>query len=178
MSKYIPYIVIAVLLVSLFVLLTNRKEVVIEKVTNDTVYTLKLETVEVKKPIFITEVIVDTFLLKDSLNNEYLIPRTQKHYKDSLYEAWVSGYKPNLDSINIYNQNKFVTITNTTTKEIYPKTTALYMSLGGMYIGEQFAPKIGADFKLRNGMMIGANVGLYDKKVFYGLDFIFKLYGK
>lgn len=178
MTKYIPYIVIAVLLVSLVISLTNRKEVVIEKVTSDTVYTLKLDTVEVEKPIFITEEIVDTFLIKDSLNNEYLIQKTQKHYKDSLYEAWVSGYKPNLDSINIYNKTKFVTITNNTIKEIYPKTTALYLSLGGMYIGEQFAPKIGADFKFRNGMMIGANVGMYDKQVFYGLDFRFKLYGK
>lgn len=178
MSKYIPYIVIAVLLVSLFVSLTNRKEVVIEKVTSDTVYTLKLETVEVKKPIFITEVIVDTFLVKDSLNNEYLIPKTQKYYKDSLYEAWVSGYNPNLDSLNIYNKTKFVTITNNTIKEIYPKTTALYLSVGGMYIGDKFAPKIGADFKFRNNMIIGANVGLYDKRVFYGLDFRFKLYGK
>lgn len=178
MSKYIPYIVIAVLLVSLVISLTNRKEVVIEKVTSDTVYTLKLETVEVKKPIFITEVIVDTFLIKDSLNNEYLIPKTQKYYKDSLYEAWVSGYNPNLDSLNIYNKTKFVTITNTTTREIYPKTTALYMSVGGMYIGDKFAPKIGADFKFRNNMIIGANIGLYDKQIFYGLDFRFKLYGK
>lgn len=178
MSKYIPYIVIAVLLVSLFVSLTNRKEVVIEKVASDTVYTLKLETVEVKKPIFITEVIVDTFLIKDSLNNEHLIPKTQKYYKDSLYEAWVSGYKPNLDSINIYNQTKFVTITNNTTKEIYPKTTALYMSIGGMYIGEQFAPKIGADFKFRNNMIIGAGVGIFEKTPFYELNFRFKLYGK
>ena len=171
MSKYIPYIIIAVLLVSLFVSLTNRKEVVIEKVTSDTIYTLKMETVEVKKPIFITEVIVDTFLIKDSLNNEYLIQKTQKYYKDS-------GYRPNLDSLNIYNKTKFVTITNNITKEIYPKATALYLSVGGMYIGDKFAPKIGADFKFRNGMMLGANVGLYDKQVFYGLDFRFKLYGK
>lgn len=178
MSKYIPYLVIAVLLVSLFVSLTNRKEVVIEKVTSDTVYVIKTDTYKVEKPIFLTEVIVDTFLVKDTLNNEYLIPKTQKYYKDSLYEAWVSGYNPNLDSINIYNKTKFVTITNTTTKEIYPKTTALYLSVGGMYIGDKFAPKIGADFKFRNGMMIGANVGLYDKRVFYGLDFRFKLYGK
>lgn len=178
MSKYIPYLVIAVLLVSLFVSLTNRKEVVIEKVTSDTVYVIKTDTYKVEKPIFLTEVIVDTFLVKDTLNNEYLIPKTQKYYKDSLYEAWVSGYNPNLDSLNIYNKTKFVTITNNTTKEIYPKTTALYFNLGTMYIGDKFAPKIGADFKFRNGMMIGANVGLYDKRVFYGLDFRFKLYGK
>lgn len=178
MTKYIPYIVIAVLLVSLVISLTNRNEVVIEKNTSDTVYAIKTDTYKVEKPIFITEAIVDTFLIKDSLNHEYIIPKTQKYYKDSIYEAWVSGYKPNLDSINIYNQTKFVTITNTTTKEIYPKTTAFYISLGGMYIGEQFAPKIGADFKFRNGMMIGANVGMYDKQVFYGLDFRFKLYGK
>lgn len=178
MTKYIPYIVIAVLLVSLVISLTNRKEVVIEKNTSDTVYTIKTDTYKVEKPIFIKEVIVDTFWVKDSLNHEYIIPKTQKYYKDSLYEAWVSGYNPNLDSINIYNQNKFVTITNTNTKEVYPKTTALYFNLGTMYIGDKFAPKLGAGFKFKNDMIINANVGIYDKKMFYELGFNFKLYGK
>lgn len=178
MTKYIPYIVIAVLLVSLVISLTNRKEVVIEKNTSDTVYVTKIDTTKSRNPKPERDTIVDTFYIVLPSGESLELPKTQKYYKDSLYEAWVSGYKPNLDSINIYNQTKFVTITNNTTKEIYPKTTALYMSIGGMYIGEQFAPKIGADFKFRNGMMIGANVGLYDKQVFYGLDFRFKLYGK
>lgn len=175
MSKYIPYIAIAVLLVSLVISLTNRKEVVIEKNTSDTVYTIKLETVEVKKPIFITEVIVDTFLIKDSLKNEYLIPKTQKYYKDSLYEAWVSGFKPSLDSINIYNKTKFVTITNTITKEIYPKKTDFYLDGGVLCMKDKFAPNIGATVKFRNDMTLRGGIGYYDRDLYYMFNVGIKL---
>lgn len=37
------------------------------------------------------------------------VPRTQKRYEDSTYTAWVSGYEPRLDSIEVYQ--KTVTIT-------------------------------------------------------------------
>lgn len=33
-----------------------------------------------------------------------VLPITQKVYKDSSYTAWVSGYKPQLDSIEVYNK--------------------------------------------------------------------------
>lgn len=42
------------------------------------------------------------------------IPIYQKRYDDSLYTAWVSGYEPNLDSINLH----LPTITKTVTKTI------------------------------------------------------------
>lgn len=37
-----------------------------------------------------------------------VVPRTQKRYEDSTYTAWVSGYEPRLDSIEVYR--KTVTI--------------------------------------------------------------------
>ena len=175
MKKYIPYIVIAVLLVSLIFSLTNRKEVIIEKITSDTVTIVKFDTVKEKIPIFIKEVIVDTFLIKDSLNNAYIIPKTQRYYKDSIYEAWVSGYRPNLDSLNIFRKTITNTITNTLTKEVYPKTTDWYLNVGSDYIKGQFAPNVGLAVKFRNDLMIGGNVGLYDKELYYGLKFGFKL---
>lgn len=175
MTKYIPYVVIAVLLVSLIVSLTNRKEVIIEKTTSDTVTIVKLDTVKVKIPIFIKDVVVDTFLIKDSINNDYIIPKMQRYYKDSMYEAWVSGYRPNLDSLNIFRKTITNTITNTVTRTIYPKTTDLYLNVGSDYIGKQFAPNVGLAVKFRNGLMIGGNVGLYDKELYYGLKVGFKL---
>ena len=175
MTKYIPYIIIAVLLVSLIVSLTNRKEVIIEKTTSDTVTIVKSDTVKVKIPTFIKEVIVDTFLIKDSLNNDYIIPKMQRHYKDSLYEAWVSGYRPNLDSLNIFRKTITNKITNTVTRTIYPKTTDWYLNVGSDYIGKQFAPNLGLAVKFRNNLMIGGNVGLYDKELYYGLKVGFKL---
>lgn len=166
---------IAVLLVSLIVSLTNRKEVIVEKTTSDTVTIVKLDTVKVKIPTFIKEVIVDTFLIKDSLNYDYIMPKTQRYYKANDYEAWVSGYRPNLDSLNIFRKTITNTITNTVTKEIYPKTTDLYLNVGSDYIKGQFAPNLGLAVKFRNNLMIGGNVGLYDKELYYGLKVGFKL---
>lgn len=37
------------------------------------------------------------------------IPISQKEYRDSTYRAWVSGYKANLDSINIFQRTVAVT---------------------------------------------------------------------
>lgn len=42
---------------------------------------------------------------------EVELPITQKVYGDSTYRAWVSGYRPNLDSIDVYR--KTVTIERT-----------------------------------------------------------------
>ena len=49
-------------------------------------------------PVYETK--TDTLLVVDTL----YLPRTQKHYKEAEYEAWVSGYQPNLDSIWVYNK--------------------------------------------------------------------------
>lgn len=47
--------------------------------------------------------------VKDSAN--VVIPITQKHYEDSTYSAWVSGYKPSLDSLKVYPRTEVRTIT-------------------------------------------------------------------
>lgn len=44
------------------------------------------------------------------------LPRTQKRYEDSTYTAWVSGYEPRLDSIDVYR--KTTTITKTITRTV------------------------------------------------------------
>lgn len=38
-----------------------------------------------------------------------VVPRTQKRYVDSTYMAWVSGYEPRLDSIEVYQKTVVVT---------------------------------------------------------------------
>ena len=44
----------------------------------------------------ISEVVFDTVMVR--------LPIESKHYEGGNYEAWVSGYEPSLDSINIYNR--------------------------------------------------------------------------
>lgn len=38
------------------------------------------------------------------------IPITQKHYRDSTYEAWVSGYSQRLDSIRVYARTETIRV--------------------------------------------------------------------
>jgi hypothetical protein len=53
--------------------------------------------------------------VKDSVN--VVLPITQKHYEDSTFSAWVSGYEPNLDSIKVYQRKEIQTITITTKEQ-------------------------------------------------------------
>lgn len=80
----------------------------------------KIDTILVSNPIPYKVKVVDTLSLVDSLvvrdtiTNTIILPIEQKTYKDSNYVAYVSGYTPKLDSINVYNrtETKYITIEN------------------------------------------------------------------
>jgi len=61
----------------------------------------------------ITQTVHDTALVE--------IPITSKHYKTENYQAWVSGYCPVLDSIEVYQKERIVTETVTVTKKARAK---------------------------------------------------------
>ena len=62
---------------------------------------------------------------------EVPVPIMQKRYEDSLYTAWVSGYEPNLDSIDL----RLPTITETVTKTIVKPSPLITfgVQVGGGY---------------------------------------------
>lgn len=59
----------------------------------------------------ITKVRTDTIVTTDSA--DVIIPITQKSYQDEYYQAWVSGYLPNLDSIKVYRHTDVVRVRDT-----------------------------------------------------------------
>ena len=81
------------------------------------------DTIRIEKPLPKIIKRIDTFLvktkdtirLKDTL---YLaLPREQKTYGDKNYQAWISGYRPELDSIHIFrNTQQIITSTTIQTK--------------------------------------------------------------
>jgi len=86
----------------------------------DTLVVVKIDTVKIDKPIYVTEnaidtiflVINDTIRLNDTLYQT--LPITQRMYeKDSIYKAWVSGYRPQLDSLLVFPKTITKTVTNT-----------------------------------------------------------------
>lgn len=50
---------------------------------------------------------------KNSDSAEVEIPITQKKYSDTTYTAWVSGFRPALDSIHVHPRREVVTVTQT-----------------------------------------------------------------
>ena len=81
------------------------------------------------------------------------IPIIQKRYYDSLYTAWVSGFEPNLDSINLRLPTITETITNTIVKP---------------------APR------LRIGIQAGAGVGVFSRQpdIYVGIGAQWRLWPK
>ena len=99
-------------------------------VLTDTLYIR--DTIRIEKPVpkFIKK--IDTLLVqtKDTIRlNDTLylaLPREQKTYKDKNYQAWISGYRPELDSIHIFRNTQQI-ITSTT---IQPKHKSRRWGIG------------------------------------------------
>ena len=72
------------------------------------------ETIRTDRVVYIKVPIPQSDTVHDSI--EVPIPIVQKRYEDSLYTAWVSGYEPKLDSIDLRLPTITETITKTVTK--------------------------------------------------------------
>lgn len=73
------------------------------------------DTVRERYPVYVERMVTDTMLvaLTDTVrvsDTVYVcLPREQKRYADTNYVAWVSGYRPRLDSIEVYQATRYVT---------------------------------------------------------------------
>ena len=125
--KHSFWILLALLLVSVALnvgLLTRPEpEAKIERDTvwrDTTIYQpLPAETINTGKVVYIkVPVSTGSTTVYDTIHDsiEVPVPIYQKRYDDSLYTAWVSGYRPNLDSITLRLPTITETITNTIVK--------------------------------------------------------------
>lgn len=73
---------------------------------------VKVDTLLISPPMapLLTIRLTDTMHIGDTV-----VLREQAYYEDSLYRAWVSGYRPRLDSLMVFPR----TVTNTVTNDIY-----------------------------------------------------------
>lgn len=121
---YLPFILIVLALLLLYLINAHPKEKVVEKIKIE--YIVKHDTVTIEKPIPIVEykykTIRDTVFV-ESKPIEIEIPITQKVYADSNYTAFVSGYRQNLDSIKLYRKDSVIikTIERTITRNDYSR---------------------------------------------------------
>lgn len=72
---------------------------------------------------------------------QVVIPITQKIYEDSTYRAYVSGYRPSLDSIHIFKYTEQVYIRAPTQNKIQRFSVGLQAGYG--YTPKGFQPYVG-----------------------------------
>ena len=85
------------------------------KVKVDTLFVY--DTIFVEKPVIKKVEIIDTLLLPVPITDTLMLhdtvlvylPIEQRQYGDPRYTAWVSGYRPQLDSIHIYQRTEYIT---------------------------------------------------------------------
>lgn len=71
------------------------------------------------------------------------VPITSKHYKSEQYDAYISGFEPNLDSIFVYQKTEY--ITETIERTIKPKRKPWGIGFHAGY-GYDFKSKTAAPF--------------------------------
>lgn len=110
--KKLPYFIIVVL-VLIVVFRPDRVEHVSGEVVRDTVCSVDTVRDTVLYPV--REVLVDSVpypvfvqVSGDTIRDTVYLPITQKVYKDSLYTAYVSGYRAKLDSIEVYSRRQTI----------------------------------------------------------------------
>ena len=125
----------------------DHKEDISEKV--DTLYFR--DTITEIRPVFETEITVpdmavvieDSIIVKD--DSLLVLPLQQRHYKGDDYELWISGYRPQLDSLRIFPETRY--ITKEITVQRNPKRWGIGIQAGyGVSLPEgrpQIAPYIG-----------------------------------
>ena len=181
-NKYL-WITIVVLSITIIVLLyftiRKPKTIVVEKHFTDTVTVVKVDTIIKYRTKYIKERITDTIYVKKGDEDKVALPRAQRHFREkSLYDAWISGYDPLLDSIKIYPKTEYTTITNTITKEVTPLTWKLYAGLDLQAISGDFAPCVSVTLATPKKWLISAKIGVYEKEPIYGLGVSYKIFEK
>ena len=85
------------------------------KVKVDTLFVY--DTIFIEKPVIKKVEIIDTLRLPVPITDTLMLhdtvfvhlPIEQRQYSDPRYTAWVSGYRPQLDSIQIYQRSEYIT---------------------------------------------------------------------
>lgn len=150
--------VVAVLMVVSGVLLwsdlhrRDTRPTTVVKTVRDTI--ILRDTITAYKPVPFNVYVVDTMWVPVTVNKTDTVwaqlPREAKVYQDSTYRAVVSGFRPSLDTISVYQRTKVITVTNNV--RIPPPRWSWGVQAGvGLNTGGTVTPYIGVGIQYRLG---------------------------
>ncbi len=108
--KVLPWLISVLLLaccINLYLRKAEKEVVTVTKVRTE----VRVDTLLIPSPL----IAFRTFVPETIRIGDTVVQREQVVYQDSLYKAWVSGYRPRLDKLEIYPR----TITHTVTNDVY-----------------------------------------------------------
>ena len=169
------YIVVIVVLVTL--LFSSKRQIkVVENRVTDTILKIRVDTLTKYIPKYVTKKTTDTIYLQATDNNEVALEIEQKYYSENgIYDVWISGYKPQLDSIKTYPRVEYRTITNNITKEIYKSTIDFYPYIGFKRLDDNVGQVFGLTIKMPKKWIYSAEIGVMDNKMMYGVTVGYKM---
>lgn len=148
------------------------------EVQHDTLTIVRVDTIREHSVKYIERHIIDSIPMEN--NQDVMIPIEQRHYaKANAYDAWVSGYRPSLDSIFVYPRTEERYVTNTVTKTMYKYSYGTYLYAGFKAFGSEVRPTIGIALKTPRKWLYGAEIGIYNKNdMYFGFNIGYNLLNK
>lgn len=118
--KKLPWILVILLAVACVVAWFRPHEPLPAEIRTETKIktVVKVDTLLISPPMapLLVFQLTDTIRIGDTV-----VYREQAYYEDSLYRAWVSGYRPRLDSLMVFPRTVYQTVTNDIYHTIVPK---------------------------------------------------------
>lgn len=148
--KALPWILV-ILLAVVCVVAWFRPQAAKETIRTETKVNtvVKVDTLLISAPMapLLVFQLTDTIRIGDTV-----VHREQAYYEDSLYRAWISGYRPRLDSLQIFPRTVYQTVTNDIYHTIAPKKKRWGLGLQagcGFYPGQSgFYVGVGVSYNL------------------------------
>ena len=145
------------------------------KSSADTIVVYKHDTVGFAQIEYKDRVVVDTLyiIVKDTVTVP--IPMSRYHFtKEGFFDIWAKGYKVSLEEVNIYPQEKTVTIHDVVVRENIDKGWSWYFGGGITVYNGQLIPNINLSVQPQTRWVYGANLGYYNSNLVFGININYK----
>lgn len=113
------------------------KPVEVEKVRTEYKWLTRVENITDT----LTNIVHDSVLVE--------VPIESRHYRAKEYDAWVSGYMPSLDSINVYQKTEYITETVTISKPSNRFSIGIQGGYGYGFRSKIWEPYVGIGIGIR-----------------------------
>lgn len=179
--KFIPWAIIGVLVVLLLWSLNtdSREPVVITEQHTDTLYTIRVDTLVVEKPVVKEKKVVEEKIIYVHDTVKVVIPISEyRFFEDGLYDITARGYEVSLSNVTVFPKTEYTTITTTTEKTIYKDAWNCYLGVGIWAFDREIVPTVNLMLKTPKRWLFGLNIGYYNKQPIYGGSVNYKILGK